>query len=141
GFVHRRSEAEDDIEFAVAVLDFVNLRGHEQPAVPYGAVACEFAAPPVHQSATQRACVTSQRQLINKRRQEALTNRLLAGAALVNGKPLVLCHVQKLLEEGSHLARCAGMNAQPLAVIESVPMLLSIAPGQHEDEEIRVGPV
>ena len=53
----------------------------------------------------------------------------------------MLCHVQKLLEEGSHLARCAGMNAQPLAGIESVPMLLSIAPGQHEDEEIGVGPV
>src|SRR5215831_14850731 len=112
------------MKFAVAVLDFVNLCGHEQPAMPYGAVACEFAAPPVHQITTQRAFVAPQCQLINKRCQDALAHRLLASTALVDGEPLVLRHVQKLLEEGSHLARCAGMNAQPLAGIESVPMLL-----------------
>ena len=93
GFVHSRREAQDDIEFAVAVLDFVNLRGHEQPAVPYGAVAGEFATPPVYQITTQRAFVPPQCQLINKRRQDAVTNRLLTGAALVDGEPLMLCHM------------------------------------------------
>ena len=58
GFVYGRSEAEDDVEFAAAVLDFINLRGNEQPAVPYDAVTRQFAAPPVHQITAQGAFVT-----------------------------------------------------------------------------------
>jgi hypothetical protein len=48
----------------------------------------------------------------------------------------VLCHVQELLQEWGYLVRRTSMNAQALAGIESVPVLLGIAPGQHEDEEI-----
>src|SRR5262245_59310370 len=57
GFVYGRSEAENDVEFAAAVLDFINFRGHEQPIVPYGAVPCQFATPPVYQITAQGAFV------------------------------------------------------------------------------------
>ena len=46
------------------MLDFINLRGYEQAAVPHGAVTCQFTAPPVHEVAAQRTFVAPQCQLI-----------------------------------------------------------------------------
>src|SRR5262249_40175836 len=106
--------------------------------VPHGTVAGQFAAPSVHQIAAQCAFVASQGQLIDKCREDACADRLLTGTVLVERQSLFLRHTQKLLHERRHLPCSASMDPQPLTGVEPEPVLLGVAPGQHEDEKIRV---
>src|SRR5262249_46645727 len=100
-----------------------------------------LSASPMHQIAAQRTFIPPQCQLIDERREDALTDGLLAGGAFVDGEPFSFCHAQELLHERSDLTGGASLNAQPLTGVEPEPVLLPIAPGQHEYEEIGVAAV
>jgi hypothetical protein len=55
--------------------------------------------------------------------------RLLADVqALGRGDP------QELLEQRTDLTRCLGVNAEPAAALDVVPIALGVAPGAHQHE-------